>query len=392
MQSKTAEAIQATPSLSRAIRAAALAYATSRLIVFVTMMVASAIATHWTPENDQDTNIRLLTQDSIEHLKSRILANDASWYLSISTDGYEQRQFDASRAANWAFFPLFPWLWQSLLSLGADAAWSGFFLSNILFFLGLTQLHRWVQTIRGADVADRAVLVIAIFPTAYFFSLPWSESLFLLLASSSLLSLQQGRLSRASLFNALLSASRPTGVFYSAVLWWENRGGHLLPPIRIWLLAAAGMIGILVFMSVLHANTGNALAFVDIQAAWGRDGGSFTKHFRRWVMDPLLLAEPWNLRWLNNSALLLGLAASAWLWRQKMRGLAILSFLCIFMPWSTGTLVSMGRYLLTIPPLFLAFACWLENPRVFQAWIAISSALLTGLCLYFTLGLSLAGA
>lgn len=392
MRSRAAEALPIEPCLPRALRAAAFAYAISRLIIFVTMIVASAVATHWSPENDQDTNVRLLTEGSIDHLKSRILANDASWYLSISTSGYEERQFDASRAANWAFFPLFPWLWKSLLSLGADAAWSGFLLSNVLFLLGLIQLHRWVQTIRDTDVADRAVLVIALFPTAYFFSLPWSESLFLFLASSTLISLQQKQLSRASIWNALLSACRPTGLFYSALLWWENREGHRLPPFRIWLFAVLGTLGLLVFMSVLHLRTGNALAFVDIQAAWGRDGGSLTKHFRRWVMDPLLLAEPWNLRWLNNTALLLGLAASAWLWRQKLRGFAILSFLCIFMPWSTGTLVSMSRYLLTIPPLFLAFACWLESPRLFQTWIAISSALLTGLSLYFTLGLSLAGA
>jgi hypothetical protein len=341
-----------------ALKAALLAFAVSRLLVLLSAGLAVAVAQQWSG-NDGHETLRLFDAASRASLEQRTLANDASWYLSIIQSGYEARPFDASQQANWAFFPLHPMLWGSLVHLGVAPALGGILLAHLLLLAGLFQLHRWVQLVRDRASADRAVFCVALFPTAYFFSLPWTESLFLLLSASALLAIARRQWGRAS---------------------------------RIWLFAALAGTGLLLFMGWLWLKTGNPLAFADIQSAWGRDGGSLTKHFRRWVADPLLIADPWNLRWINNSALLLALAAAVWLWRTGQRGLALLTFFTVLAPWSTGTLVSMGRYVLTCLPVFLALACWLRHPWLAMSWLLISAFALSVMSAWFALGLSFAGA
>lgn len=376
----------------RALKAAAFAFILSRAIVLCSALLAVAIAQQWGGASGTQDAIRLATPEAFAQLHQHILGNDAGWYASIVTHGYETRPFDLVRQTNWAFFPLHPLLWKGVSSTGLDLAWAGVLMANLLFLAGLFQLHRWAQLMRDPDTADRVVLCLALFPTSYFFSLPWSEPLFLVLSATSLLAIEQQRWNVATTANLLASATRPVGVLLSALLWWEARQGRRLPAPRFWLLALAGCIGLLAFMALLYQKTGNALAFADIQATWGRDGGSLTKHLRRWIMDPLLVAEAWNVRWINNGSLLLGLAASAWLWRKGHRGLALFSGISLLLPWSTGTLMSMGRYLLTIAPVFLALACWLHRPRLALGWIVASACMLAGMSACFALGATFAGA
>jgi len=350
-----------------------------------------ALAQQWTGNDGQET-LQLFDPGSLTTLEQRVLSNDAAWYLGIVQSGYETRPFDASRQANWAFFPLHPMLWGGLVHLGVDAAVGGMLLAHLFLLIGLFQLHRWVQLLYDRATADRAVFCIALFPTGHFFSLPLTESLFLMLSATGLIAIAQRQWGQASVWGTLLSATRPTGVLLAGLMWWEGRDGRRLPPPRIWAFCALAVMGLVLFMGWLWLKTGNPLAFVDIQSAWGRDGGSFTKHFRRWVADPLLIADEWNVRWINNSALLLALAASVWLWRHGQRGLALLTFLTVLAPWSTGTLVSMGRYVSTCLPVFLALACWLSRPWLSTSWLVLSTFALSIMSGWFALGVSFAGA
>ena len=380
------------PNVWLSLRSAFYAFALSRILCMLAALLASAISTQWpAPQNDGET-LRLITEDSAALLRTRVLANDAGWYLGIASEGYEKRPFDVSRQANWAFFPLHPWLWRVLIRLGIAPWLSGLVLANTMFLLALIQLHRWVCSLRGQNVADRAVLCVALFPTSYFFSLPWSESLFLLLSVSSFLALRSQRWWLAAVFGAFASATRLTGILIAPVIWFEANAHLGARSVKLWMATALVFLGLAAFMIVLWSDTGNALAFADIQQAWGRNGGSLTKWLYRWVSDPLLVAEFWNLRWINNGSFVLLLAASLWLWRRRFLGFSAFTALCALLPFGSGTLLSMGRYVLTCAPVFLALACWLEHPRVCLAWLIISSCLLVFMCSAFVLGATFAGA
>lgn len=373
-------------------KAALYAFVISRALVVLSATLALAFAQQWTPGSLDEQTLRLFTPETMAAVEARALSNDGGWYLEIAREGYERRAFDASEQANWAFFPLHPMIWRAAMATGASPWPAAWVLANGFFLLALVQLHRWVQSVQGPDVATRAVLCVALFPTAYSFSLPLTESLFLFLLASSLLAMEQARWGAASAYAALASGTRTVGVLLAPVLWLLSRRDRSLGEIRRGVLALAATTGLLVFMAVLWDYTGNPLAFADIQEAWGRDGGSLTKHFRRWASDPLLIAEAWNVRWINNASALFGLVGSAWLWRRGRRTLAGFAFLCVMLPWSTGTLVSMGRYVVACAPLFLALACWLARPAHLLAWLLASAFGLAWMSAHFALGASFAGA
>jgi hypothetical protein len=61
------------------------------------------------------------------------------------------------------------------------------------------------------------------------------------------------------------------------------------------------------------------------------------------------------------------------------------------MPWSGGNLMGMARYVSVCIPVFFALGCWLRNPNLLLAWVAISACALVRMTGCFTLGATFAG-
>lgn len=380
------------PDWASALKAAAFAFLLSRLLVLLSAVVATAVMHQWPQPERDDAEIRLFTAPDLAHLEARVMSNDAGWYQQIVLQGYEARPFDTSRQANWAFFPLHPMLWRGVQALGLPPALAGLLLAHALCLLALVQMHRWIQVQWNRELADRALLCFALFPTSYFLSLPWTESVFAALLATALLGLAQRRWGLVAGAAMLASGTRAVGVFLAPLLWWQARRDPSATWPQRWLYPALALGGLAVFMALLWQRTGNPMAFSEIQATWGRDGGSFTKHLVRWLGDPLRLGGVWNLSPINNSSLLLALAAVAWLWRDGKRALALFVFGYVLMPWSTGTLMSMGRYVLVCLPVFVALAAWLSGPRRQLAWLVASAVVLAWMSANFALGHTFAGA
>src|SRR5436190_6659379 len=100
---------------------------------------------------------------------------DAHWYLAIAHDGYDASGRDA------AFFPGYPLLTR-LVDAGTPLGTVGaaLLVSNVAFLGSLIVVYGLTWREYSEIVARRAVALIALFPTAFFFLAPYSESLFLL--------------------------------------------------------------------------------------------------------------------------------------------------------------------------------------------------------------------
>jgi hypothetical protein len=88
-------------------------------------------------------------------------------------------------------------------------------------------LHRLALPKLGAEGARRAVLYLALFPTAVFLGAVYSESLFLLLALVGFLLAERGRFGWAGLSAGLALLTRPAGVALVvalALLAWSSPG------------------------------------------------------------------------------------------------------------------------------------------------------------------------
>jgi mannosyltransferase PIG-V len=133
---------------------------------------------------------------------------DSVWYLAIARDGYA----DAPGHAKTAFYPLYPLLAHAGGWVVGSQLVAGLLISLACFLFALVLLHRLAAIELGLQDARGTALLVAFFPTAFFFSAVYSESLFLLLSVGSVLAARQGRWAWAGLAGALAAATRNSGV------------------------------------------------------------------------------------------------------------------------------------------------------------------------------------
>ena len=341
----------------------------------------------------QDVHVVIDARRTTDRLRAMAVANDAGFYYSIAEDGYEKRPFDVSRAANWAFFPLHPLLWSMVLrAMGGDAI-SGVLLANLTFLLALCVVHRLVHAQYSDDeAAKRALWFLCFCPTTYFFSLPWSESLFLLLTAATWLAFERRAWTSMAILGIAATACRFAAIFLVlgiAVELWRRRE---LLSWRSIAACAAMPVGLVAFMALLWAKTGNALAFVDIQSLWGRTLTLPFKAFGVVLVKPYFLASDWNLRPLNFIAFCAAAGVSVWLLRRQQWGLALFTALSVLAPAMTGSLTSMARYSFVLFPVAMVYGLWSGKGSRERAVLTLMTVLLAVLAVAFERNLAFAGA
>jgi len=209
---------------------------------------------------------------------------DSRWYHHIAEVGYLAGQGSEGQA-NYAFFPLYPWLARFAGALVGGSYAGGLLVSNAATLTGAFLLHRWMELERDRATAQKAVLFLLLFPTAYVFSCMMSEGLFIALTVGCWYSARRGNWPLAAALGGLSAMTRPLGVLIAGVLAWEFlrqrqfRVRWPLVPRAAWSALAAAVdrrvlwlclvpAGLAVFMGVCWAVAGSPLAFSEIQAQW----------------------------------------------------------------------------------------------------------------------------
>jgi hypothetical protein len=190
-----------------------------------------------------------------------------------------------------------------MLVTALDSFWSGTFVAVLCFvaFALLSFRYRALTRPEGKPVTWAVLLLV--YPFGFYFLLPYTESLYLLLTLAVLWCARRGAMDVAGLATGLLTATRPTGVVaipYLAVqLLWRARALFRPEPAPRARLALLGKVlfplalmplGIVVYMIFLYWLTGDALAFSHVLAAWDKG-----------LRDPLrefywaLAANDWDL-------------------------------------------------------------------------------------------------
>ncbi|HEY0407505.1 MAG TPA: mannosyltransferase family protein [Pyrinomonadaceae bacterium] len=353
-----------------AVRSALFAFALTRLIILMVFVITTHFEIPNPPQTIDDyknPNI-VVHKDSLRPRVARLADyGDGGWYMGIARDGYEQRPFADTGQHNWAFFPLFPLLLRAVSNLTGGVALTGMALSSLLFLLALILLYKTIVAF-GYDeaIADRALFYLAAFPVSYFFSLPMTESLFLLLTVGSFYAARREAWWTAGALGALASATRVTGVILLpalCVLYWQQHRGRLRVDILKLLLIP---LGLLAFMYYLDLITGDALAFRHVLGSWGRQSGFFLRPLFEFLRHPQELSMSWDFRLLNFAAAVLALTCGAALAKRREWALSLYTLAGIIIPLSSQLLQSHARYVMVIFPLFIILAWWGRNPRVDQ--------------------------
>ncbi|CAN7212418.1 mannosyltransferase family protein [Phenylobacterium sp. LjRoot219] len=316
---------------------------------------------------------------------------DTGWYVTLATAGYAAEP-GLDGQVNWAFFPAFPLLSAALAQLtGLPVFTAMLVVSNLSFLAALFLIHRFAQDEFDPRTADLTVALICAAPGSYIFSSAYTESLFLLGLSGCLLLLRARRWLAAGGFAALAVLTRNLGVglllpfaFAAAPGLWglgrqvlagrlESRRPFVSETLRVGVGMALPVLALAGFCLFLYARTGDPLAFVTAQQAWGRD---LRIPFVR-PLTPLIAGDLTASQVFSFAACWLSLSLVAALALMRRWSLFALAAFLTLAPMASG-LTSYARYCLVALPLFLAGAKLLASRPAAAGAALVTFATLNG--------------
>jgi hypothetical protein len=289
---------------------------------------------------------------------------DARWYARISMRGYE---FAEGRHSSAAFFPLLPVIMVAGARAGLDPFWVGLIAPNLAFALGLGCFGKIARKITGDTAAAwHACMLLVAFPTSFFFSAPYQESLAFALSCAAVLAWLEHRPVLAAAALALGTTARLTVCTISAALilgWAEDVIRRRPARHSAWAVAIVGGLGILLFYSYLALRFGDFFAQLHAMQAWGRGSPSLANLLKilRWPADGFIDQHFGYVAMI----VFLALGVRAWWRRGAFWGGLIL--LPLLQPMSSGLSVSMSRYVLAAFPAFVEAGELLRNRFAFTA-------------------------
>jgi hypothetical protein len=290
---------------------------------------------------------------------------DGLWYLEIVRHGYPRSippnitYFQQEARA--AFFPLFPMAVRAVDRIvpGGDTL-AALGLNVVLGVTAMIVVGHLARRLYDNDVAERTMVLFAVFPGSVVLSYVYAEALLILLAALCLWFLLDERWVLAGVVAALATATRPNGIALVAACAvaaliaivrhrdWKS----LIAP----LLAPAGFVAFQVFLRV---HTDEKWAWFRVQREAWREGTSFggtaISNTLSFFTHPL--ASPTDaLTALSLAALLLGLWC---LWRKHLP-LPMVAYtgVIILLMLLPATVTARPRFLFTAFPLFISAAAW----------------------------------
>lgn len=301
---------------------------------------------------------------------------DSAWYLSVAQDGYQAEPL-FGQYANYAFFPLFPFLSRAVGWLFGNVFVGSLVVANVTLLVACVFLYRLVHLDHDVATARRTVKYLFAAPPAFFLSAALSESLYLALVIMCFYFARTRRWWLVGISGFLLTLSRGPGILAAVPLAWIylSQRGLSLRRVRPDVLWLAGLpAGIALFMWVNHQVTGDALAFSRIQAtAWGHElqnpltalwramsTGDIFDRSNAWYMFGVLLV---TIAFLRKLGVAYGTFAL----------LSVLFALAYGPPFN-----ALLRYSVVIFPLYIVLARFTESRPTLDQGIVVAGALLQG--------------
>jgi Gpi18-like mannosyltransferase len=328
---------------------------------------------------------------------------DGTHYLDIARKGYGIYQQ--------AFFPLYPNLIKFLTPFfNGQSLLAGWTINLVSFLLSLWFFYQLVKMDFKDKIAKRSLFYLLIFPTAFFFSMIYTESLFFFFILASFYFAKTKKWWWAGIFGCLASATRLVGVFLLPALiveWWmqnksfNDKGKKNKQSLNIMSALPLLLIplGLLWYMRYLAINYNDALLFFHVQANFGagRSSGSIILLYQVfWRYFKMLVTVQKNsltyfivvLEFLSGFSFL-GLIIFTFIRRWYSYG--VFMVLAYLAPTLTGTFISLPRYVLVLFPVFILLALWSEKYRWVKIIYPLVSIPLLIICLWlFTRGYWLA--
>src|SRR5256885_15194531 len=323
--------------------------------------------------------------------------HDAGWYVDIARRGYNAADAVAGGRSNIAFAPVYPLLMRYIgrlfgRSTGATYL-AGILVSWLSFIAAMVALYYLAALDLPPPRAERAVLLTAVVPFAFFYGAVYTESTFLLFTVLSFYAFRTRRWTTGGVCGAIAGATRVTGILMWPALAWT--AWRAAAPGRDRMRAAAALavaiLGFAAFCVYIDRETGDPLLWATALTRWGsgyHPGGA------PWAAPVALVfalgRHPYAFLTSRPMAVydtLYGVTAlvfvvlTPFVWRRFGAGYGLFMALNLYVPLSSGTFEGLGRYCSVLFPCFI----WLASLR--SRWLG--SALIVVFAMFYTLGLAM---
>jgi Gpi18-like mannosyltransferase len=305
---------------------------------------------------------------------------DSGWYMSIVQNGYS---YIPGGESNVGFFPLYPMLVKIFSLVFGNPVLMGFIISNVALLFAAIYLYKLIMLdFEDANIATKTVFYMLISPLSFFFSIFYTEGLFLFLAIASFYYARKRQWLIASILGYFLSLTRSIGVFIVIPFLIEYFDidfksfkidfKKTKKDILYLFLVPAGLSTYLFYLSITFDN---AFAYFHAQSAgWHK---SFTS----------ILTTLNDIRYhaLFDNILFMGSAIAAlvliiYLIYSRVRiSYIVYSLLGLFLYLSMGTLEGITRYVSILFPIYLSASLLSNKSKFLDYLFRLSSIMLLAL-------------
>ncbi len=294
---------------------------------------------------------------------------DSGWYMKIVLGGYVPAASYERVPSTIAFFPLFPMSVRAILRLLPERARTesaamivGVVLANAALLLALVAIRQLVVRFAGIPAARRAVLYVLTFPTGFFLSCFYPESLFLAASAGACLLAVRNRWFWASLVGVLAALSRPYGVMVVLPMGWiylssiHWKPSQVRPNVLFLLLVPSALLG---YLRLVYPLSGHLFAPFAAQAAWRR-------HFAwPWTTLSSSLYFEGNITRVQQILAVSIVVLSVWaLLRLPSRAYGLYALAITLPSLFSATLMGIGRHAVVVFPLYMILAVISRRERV----------------------------
>jgi len=323
-------------------------------------------------------------------------SGDGRHYLDIAERWY-QSAGSRDEVVRLVFLPLYPITVRIVSFVFGNYFFSAMLISNLAFAFAGTVFYKLARLDMEREEALRAVKYLAVLPSAFFFSAPMSDSLFLLLSVSCVYFARQKRYFPACLLGGLAAFTRSLGMTLLAPVCFElisdlireaksggNKGRYLMYFPALLLIPC----GFGLYLYTNYLVSGNPFQYAIYQKEhWSQSLGYFwntASYQTQYAIYSIKSGEIWKFLglWLPNLTFVFGsmtvMAAAVRRIRPAYTAYFIAYYvIAVGVTW----LLSAPRYMAALFPLSLAFSALTKNRRADRL---LTAAFLTGTVLYMT--------
>ncbi|MEM5809640.1 MAG: mannosyltransferase family protein [Candidatus Aenigmatarchaeota archaeon] len=290
---------------------------------------------------------------------------DSAYYMDIATKGYKHPPINPAYP-NVSFFPLYPLILKIFNFFFHNVLITGIIVSNLFLLLSLIIFSKLIKLeTRNEKLAKDSLIFLLIFPTSFFFSAVYPESLFLFNILATFYFLKKNNLKLASIFGILTSLTKSIGFLIILPLIYHVMKNKLNFTRILFIFSIPVGTGVFLLYLFLSFNL-TPFDLVKIEEkAWLRKPWYNLENVQQFfsgLYKTLFLEEltikSWKLIYIINLIFTFFVLFLTIFFRNilKDKTYLIFSLTFLFSPIVLGHIIGMTRYVIILFPMYAALA------------------------------------